>query len=76
MQKQSIIRFHRYNTLPGRDKQNYYRIEPSLRDASSKMDDADKENIEHLIQAGLYYVDENKEQLDEITKKLILNKNT
>ncbi|WP_306619217.1 hypothetical protein [Chryseobacterium ginsenosidimutans] len=40
------------------------------------MDDADKENIEHLIQAGLYYVDENKEQLDEITKKLILNKNT
>lgn len=65
-----------YNTLSGKDKKNYYRLEPSLRDASAKMDDADKENIEHLIQAGLYYVDENKELLDEIAGKLILNRNT
>lgn len=47
---------------------------PQLRNASSEMDDTSKKNIYELIQAGLYYVDSNREMLNEIAKKLIKNK--
>lgn len=62
------------NTLGRRNRQNYYRINPSIKNASSEMDDVRKENIEALIQAGLSYVDENKEVLHQLAQKLIKNK--
>lgn len=63
-----------FKTLGIRNQKNYYRINPSLRKASSEMDDASERNIEKLIQAGLSYVDENKEMLDQLVRKLIYNK--
>lgn len=62
------------STLGKRNGQNYYRINPSIKDASSEMDNVSKENIEALIQAGLSYVDENKAKLHLLAKKLIRNK--
>lgn len=62
------------SSLGKRNGQNYYRINPSLKNASSDMDNVNKENIEALIQAGLSYVDENKEKLHLLAKKLIRNK--
>ena len=38
------------------------------------MDNVREENIENLIQAGLAYIDENKEMLNQIVQKLIRNK--
>lgn len=63
-----------YKTLDKDDQKNYYRIDPPLKSASSKMDNASAKNIDNLIQAGFYYVDENKELLNEIANKLLLNK--
>jgi patatin-like phospholipase/acyl hydrolase len=61
-------------TLGPRNRKNYYRIMPNLKNASSEMDDTSKKNIYELIQAGLYYIDNNREQLNEIAKKLVKNK--
>jgi patatin-like phospholipase/acyl hydrolase len=63
-----------FQTLGARNQKNYYRINPSLRKASPEMDNANEKNIEELIQAGLSYIDENKEQLNQIVQKLIKNK--
>jgi len=63
-----------YATLGPWNQKNYYRIMPKLKNASPEMDDTSKKNIYELIQAGLYYVDNNREQLNEIAKKLIKNK--
>ena len=38
------------------------------------MDETSKENIFNLIQAGLAYINQNQEQLNQIIKKLIKNK--
>ena len=62
------------STLGKRSRQNYFRINPSIKNASSEMDDVRRENIEALIQAGLSYVDEHKELLHLLAKKLIKNK--
>ena len=63
-----------FMTLGTRHQQNYYRINPSLKNASPEMDNVKKKNIEALIQAGLCYVEENREQLNAIADKLIRNK--
>lgn len=63
-----------YQTLGVRNQLNYHRINPALRNASSDMDDASKKNIEALIQAGLAHIDDNREELNVIVKKLISNK--
>lgn len=63
-----------YETLGNRNSQNYHRIMPDLKKASPEMDDTSKENIFNLIQAGLTYINQNQEQLDQIVKKLIKNK--
>ena len=60
-----------YGTLGTRNQKNYYRLMPQLRNASSEMDDTSNKNIFELIQAGLYYIDQNRESLNEIAKKLI-----
>ncbi|MGH2667445.1 patatin-like phospholipase family protein [Flavobacterium sp.] len=63
-----------YETLGPRNQKNYYRIMPDLKNASPEMDDTSRKNIFELIQAGLFYVDENREALYEIAKKLVKQK--
>jgi uncharacterized protein len=63
-----------YETLGPTNYQNYHRLMPALKNASPEMDDTTKKNIQDLIQAGLTYVEDNREQLVTIAKKLIKNK--
>jgi patatin-like phospholipase/acyl hydrolase len=63
-----------YKTLEGKDRHDYYRIEPPLREALPEMDDASPKNLENLRQAGLWYIDKNKDMLDEIVEKLLEHK--
>ncbi|WP_296146388.1 patatin-like phospholipase family protein [uncultured Flavobacterium sp.] len=63
-----------YETLGARNAKNYYRLMPSLKNASSEMDDVSAKNIYELIQSGLSFVDQNRKELNEIAKKLIKNK--
>jgi patatin-like phospholipase/acyl hydrolase len=62
-----------YKTLNVPDK-NYYRLEPSLREALSDMDNARLDNLANLHQAGLWFINKNRHELDEIVDKLIANK--
>lgn len=62
-----------YSTLGPWNQKNYYRVMPNLKNASPEMDDTSEKNIYELIQAGLFYVDNHREQLLEIAKKLIKN---
>lgn len=63
-----------YQTLGIRNQMNYHRINPTLQNASADMDDASRKNIEALIQAGLSYIETNREELNAIVKKLIAHK--
>ncbi|KUJ52095.1 patatin-like phospholipase family protein [Chryseobacterium sp. JAH] len=63
-----------FQTLGQRNQKNYYRINPSLKNASPAMDNVRRSNIENLIQAGLSYIDDNREVLNQIVHKLIRNK--
>ncbi|MGJ8591198.1 MAG: patatin-like phospholipase family protein [Aquaticitalea sp.] len=63
-----------YKTLSRNHKNDYYRLEPSLREALPDMDVATTVNLENLRQAGLWYVNKNKETLDEIASKILENK--
>ena len=60
-----------YETLGPRNTQNYHRLMPDLINASPEMDKTNKKNIEALIQAGLFFVEQNQEELTNIAKKLI-----
>lgn len=62
-----------YKTLDSETAKNYYRLEPALREADAHMDNAHGNNISNLYQAGLWYVDKNKELLDELVDKLLVN---
>jgi len=50
---------------------NYIRIQPDLYNANSDMDDASKGNLDALKNAGLKYIEDNKELLDSVVDKLI-----
>lgn len=63
-----------FNTLGERNRKNYYRLNPSLKNASPAMDNVSRNNIENLIQSGLGYIENNKEVLNQIVQKLIKNK--
>ena len=63
-----------YETLGAKNAKNYHRLMPDLKKAAPEMDDTSKGNIFNLIQAGLAYVNENKEELNNVVKKLINNK--
>lgn len=63
-----------FKTLEPKDRDDYYRLEPSLREALSDMDIATTINLENLKQAGLWYVNEHQHKLDEIVDKLLENK--
>lgn len=56
------------------DGADYYRLEPSLLDALPEMDNVDLDNLLALQQAGLAYVADHSELLNEIADKLIDNK--
>jgi patatin-like phospholipase/acyl hydrolase len=62
-----------FNTLPKNHQQDYYRIQPEIRNADNAMDNADDENLTALHEDGLLAIAANKSQLDEIVKKLIEN---
>ena len=62
-----------YLTLDEQFQKNYYRLEPGLKEACSEMDEATKENIENLYQAGLTYVHDNIDLLEEIAEKILEN---
>lgn len=62
-----------YKTLELKDQQDYYRLEPSLREALPKMDLASLQNIDNLRQAGLWFIDKNKATIDEIVGKILGN---
>ena len=60
-----------YESLGPRNQKNYYRLMPQLRNASPNMDDTSKKNIYELIQAGLYFIDQNRKNLNEVARKLV-----
>lgn len=62
-----------YLTLDDENKKNYFRLEPGLKEACSEMDEATPENINHLYQAGLSFVHENIQQLEDIAKVILAN---
>ncbi len=62
-----------YKTLTGNNKNDYYRLEPSLREAFPEMDLASTINLENLRQAGLWFINKNKEMLDDIAAKILTN---
>lgn len=63
-----------FDTLEQQNQKNYYRLNPSLKNASPAMDNVRRSNIENLIQAGLCFIDDNRDILNEIVQKLILHK--
>jgi uncharacterized protein len=63
-----------FETLGARNSKNYHRLMPELHSASPEMDDTSEKNISELIQAGLFYVEKNRENLKAIARKLIRNK--
>ncbi len=62
-----------YLTLEEEFQKNYYRIEPGLKEACSEMDEATAQNINNLYQAGLTYVHDNINVLEEIADKILEN---
>jgi patatin-like phospholipase/acyl hydrolase len=60
-----------YGTLTGRHAEDYYRIEPTLQNASAEMDKADLKNLKALHEDGLLSVSKNQDQLNAIAQKLI-----
>lgn len=63
-----------FETLGARNRQNYHRLMPALRNASPEMDNTTAKNIHELIQTGLFFVEQNRDELNKIAKKLIKNK--
>ncbi|MDT0687755.1 patatin-like phospholipase family protein [Autumnicola psychrophila] len=62
-----------YETLPKRDCEDYYRIQPKIIHANNAMDNATLNNLKALHEDGLASVEFYKEQLDEIVEKLVAN---
>jgi patatin-like phospholipase/acyl hydrolase len=62
-----------YRTLEPENQKDYYRLEPGLKEACSEMDEATPDNINNLYQAGLAFVRENIDMLEDIAKKLLDN---
>ena len=62
-----------YLTLEPQLQNNYYRLEPGLKEACSEMDMATAENINNLYQAGLTYVHDNIKQMEAIAHSIMEN---
>ncbi len=63
-----------FKTIKPPDQPDYYRLEPKREPADSAMDNASPENMGHLREAGLRYVSDNADQLENIVGLLIANK--
>lgn len=50
---------------------DYYRLTPSIYNASPEMDNACEENLQALKEAGMQYVSQYSEMLDSIVEKLV-----
>jgi len=59
-------------SLDAADQHDYYRMEPGLKEACSEMDIASPENIANLHQAGLTYISDHADLLNEIAQKIML----
>jgi patatin-like phospholipase/acyl hydrolase len=60
-------------TLDPENQSNYYRLEPGLGEACSEMDIASAANIQNLHQAGLTFIHNNADLLDQIADKILAN---
>lgn len=58
-------------TLDKENQTNYYRLEPGLKEACSEMDIATPDNISNLYQAGLTFVHDNLNKLQEIAAVIL-----
>ncbi|MCL6259867.1 patatin-like phospholipase family protein [Aquiflexum sp. TKW24L] len=58
----------------GNNRQGYVRLEPPIGDANSDMANATKKNMAALKRAGVLFVQNNQEKIDEIITNLIENK--
>lgn len=56
---------------PNSQLKNYYRLQASLRGASTSADDVTKENIENLVQIATNYINTEQKLLDEIVSLLM-----
>ncbi|TCO09758.1 patatin-like phospholipase family protein [Natronoflexus pectinivorans] len=63
-----------FATSKNEERGGYYRLEPSVGEACTKMDDASNKNMKLLEEAGRSFVAENRETLEKIVDLLILNK--
>jgi uncharacterized protein len=63
-----------FETINDPECRAYYRLEPKLGNAASRMDLATQANLNALAEAGRTFISENKEQLKAIVKLLIENK--
>jgi patatin-like phospholipase/acyl hydrolase len=62
-----------YDALDPADRNDYYRLQPSLGNADTHMDNATPENLLALSEAGKSFVASNQSALNEIVDKLIAN---
>lgn len=53
------------------DQKDYYRLEPGLKEACSEIDIATDENINNLYQAGLSYVRDHAQMINEIALRIL-----
>jgi len=60
-----------YGTLSAADQTDYYRIEPPLLEAHTELDDASEENVARLRDAGLAFVEDNRERLDVVADTIL-----
>jgi patatin-like phospholipase/acyl hydrolase len=51
---------------------NYHRLDPCLHNADRALDNVNPDNLQALHEAGLHYVEQNKEKLDGIIDQLMM----
>ena len=51
----------------------YHRIQPSLHNANSQMDDVTPENLRALHEAGLVYISQNEDKINKIIEQILEN---
>ncbi|NVO18442.1 MAG: patatin-like phospholipase family protein [Bacteroidetes bacterium] len=63
-----------FKTITTPDQPDYYRLEPSREPADGNMDNATTKNMDALREAGMRFVSENDNLLDQLSDILIANK--
>lgn len=65
--------FETCRQMHGGTQSNYYRLNPDLETADTCLDNVREKNLNALHQAGLAYIDRNRQLLDKIVGRLIDN---